>query len=313
MLPDGIEIRKVLESEFDIPFTVSKTINGREPVFWITPTNPGKELFTLKISFQNRVRLRMEFIPEKYSVSFIQAMGHRSEEAKMRFVAYAKALSAKGAKYSVRANSKDLNIDAPNEWPTEWNSFEARVTKMPVNIDAESSYAAIAADWSSLMMGLVLSLADIVPIDPEEDVIQGREEGTLQRVTTNRYERNPLNRQLCLAIHGYACKICGMDFEKVYGEIGHRFIHVHHIVPVSQLGAGYVIDPMNDLIPVCPNCHAMLHRKNPPYSPDEIREVLRVQNYSIYYKNVPSQIQKVAEPETEYGKKEGVVSNNNRR
>lgn len=302
MLPDGIEIRKVLESEFDIPFTVSKTIDGREPVFWITPTNPGKELFTLKISFQNRVRLRMEFIPEKYSVGFIQAMGHRSEEAKMRFVAYAKALSAKGAKYSVRANSKDLNLDAPNDWPAEWNSFEARVTKMPVNIDAESSYADIAADWGSLMMGLVLSLADIVPIEPEEDVIQGREEGALQRVTTNRYERNPLNRQLCLAIHGYACNICGMDFEKTYGEIGHRFIHVHHIVPVSQLGAGYVIDPVNDLIPVCPNCHAMLHRKDPPYMPDEIRERLKGRKNPVEYSYSNIGVQLVAEPRSDYGK-----------
>ena len=288
MLSDGIEIRKVLESEFDIPFTVSKTIDGREPVFWITPTNPGKELFTLKISFQNRVRLRMEFIPEKYSVSFIQAMGHRSEEEKMRFVAYVKTLSAKGAKYSVQANSKDLNIDAPNEWPAVWNSFDARVTKMPVNIADESSYADIAADWGSLMMGLVLSLADIVPIEPEEDVIQGREEGTLQRVTTNRYERNPLNRQLCLAIRGYACNICGMDFEKTYGEIGHRFIHVHHVIPVSQLGAGYVIDPVNDLIPVCPNCHAMLHRKDPPFTPLEIREALRTHTASAVYQYVSS-------------------------
>ena len=55
--------------------------------------------------------------------------------------------------------------------------------------------------------------------------------------------------------------ICGFDFEKTYGEIGKGFIHVHHIVPVSEIGESYRVDYEKDLIPVCPNCHAMLHRK----------------------------------------------------
>lgn len=303
MLPDGIEIKKTLESEFDIPFTVSKTLDAREPVFWITPTNPGKELFTIKISFKNRVRLRMEFIPEKYSVNFIRAMGLQTEESKRTFVGYAHALAEKGAKYSIRVNSKELNLEDYSTWSDEWNSFEARVTKMPVSIEEDSSYAGIAIDWGSMMMGLILSLADIVPIEPEEIVVKGREEGSVNRIVTNRYERNPLNRQLCIAIHGYSCKICGMSFEERYGEIGHKFIHVHHIVPVSQLGSGYMIDPAKDLIPVCPNCHAMLHRQDPPYSPDIIREALKSHDKRVYYQHTSPEIKMVAEPKVEYGNK----------
>ena len=70
------------------------------------------------------------------------------------------------------------------------------------------------------------------------------------------------------------CHICGFDFEKTYGAVGKRFIHVHHITPVSELGPDYRINPEKDLIPVCPNCHAMLHRRKPPYLPEELRSVI---------------------------------------
>ncbi|MEG1241999.1 MAG: HNH endonuclease, partial [Oscillospiraceae bacterium] len=46
-----------------------------------------------------------------------------------------------------------------------------------------------------------------------------------------------------------------------YGEVGKNFIHVHHKIPLNEISEEYVVDPVNDLIPVCPNCHAMLHRK----------------------------------------------------
>ena len=83
--------------------------------------------------------------------------------------------------------------------------------------------------------------------------------GQYKEIKTNRYERNVKARQKCLDTHGYNCKVCDFNFQQVYGEIGKRFIHVHHIKPVSEIKGEYVIDPINDLVPVCPNCHAMLH------------------------------------------------------
>lgn len=59
---------------------------------------------------------------------------------------------------------------------------------------------------------------------------------------------------------------------KIYGEIGNGFIHVHHLVPLSAIKENYHLDPINDLIPVCPNCHAMLHRQNPPLTPEELKQ-----------------------------------------
>jgi len=67
--------------------------------------------------------------------------------------------------------------------------------------------------------------------------------------------------------------VCGMDFVSRYGELGSGFIHVHHVIPVSKMGPNYIVDPINDLTPVCPNCHAMLHRKDPPLEIEELKGI----------------------------------------
>ena len=61
--------------------------------------------------------------------------------------------------------------------------------------------------------------------------------------------------------YGVQCQVCDLDFENTYGEVGKDFIHVHHIIPLHEIQEDYIVDPIKDLIPVCPNCHAMLHRK----------------------------------------------------
>lgn len=100
-------------------------------------------------------------------------------------------------------------------------------------------------------------------------------EEALSRVEANRYERNPEARRACLAHHGTACAACGFSFEITYGEIGKDFIHVHHIVPVSQLGADYVLDPVTDLVPLCANCHAMAHHGvSIPRTVAELRRII---------------------------------------
>jgi HNH endonuclease len=95
----------------------------------------------------------------------------------------------------------------------------------------------------------------------DEEIDTLLSEGKITKVYVNRYERSSEARNKCLESNGYICKICGFDFESVYGELGKGFIHVHHKVPLSEINDAYYVDYKNDLIPVCPNCHAMLHRK----------------------------------------------------
>lgn len=102
-------------------------------------------------------------------------------------------------------------------------------------------------------------------------------EGAKKRITVNAYERDPQARRACISHHGAVCKCCGFDFEKTYGEHGKGFIHVHHIRPLTTLGEGYRIDPVTELIPLCPNCHAMIHRGNEsrPLAVEELRRLMR--------------------------------------
>jgi hypothetical protein len=89
-------------------------------------------------------------------------------------------------------------------------------------------------------------------------------EGGKDRVTINRYERDPRARRECLSVHGTVCFVCAFDFAAVYGSLGKGFVYVHHRVPVAiRARTGeYELDPVRDLVPICGNCHAMVHRRH---------------------------------------------------
>ncbi len=99
-------------------------------------------------------------------------------------------------------------------------------------------------------------------------------------MTVNAYERNPAARKACIAKYGVRCAVCGMSFKEKYGTIGRDFIHVHHKKPLALRRAEYRVRPTIDLVPVCPNCHAMLHTKKPPLGVDELRQILRDRHVS---------------------------------
>lgn len=102
-------------------------------------------------------------------------------------------------------------------------------------------------------------------------------EGAAKSILVNAYERNPAARKACLAHHGFACAVCGFDFRKFYGERGQGFIHVHHVRAIADIGAAYEVNPIEDLRPVCPNCHAMIHRQSPALSIEDLRAVIEQQ------------------------------------
>lgn len=100
-------------------------------------------------------------------------------------------------------------------------------------------------------------------------------EGNVVESHYDRHERNHSARIKCIEYYGCKCAICGFDFESRYGEVGKEFIEVHHIVPISSTDGEHDIDPISDLIPVCSNCHSILHRRKPdPYLPEEVKGML---------------------------------------
>lgn len=99
-------------------------------------------------------------------------------------------------------------------------------------------------------------------------------EGALRQVTVNAYERNPVARTRCLEAYGCKCAVCEFDFGTTYGKKAEGFIHVHHIKALATIGSRYEVDPVQDLRPVCPNCHAVIHMTNPPREIEEVKAML---------------------------------------
>ena len=240
-------IRKHLEREYGLPFRVSGETWQRDPVYLISPECDEGDIFTIRIELRNQFRIVAEINPAEYSADSIRDMEKADAGKKLIFAEYASLIKEKGAKLRFSINESEQNTDTYEEWPRRWRNYSCRISK-PAAVPEEGD-----------------------AVDEQECL---RFEGGAKEVTSRRYERNRVNRQLCLSENGYSCKICGFDFEKVYGELGSQFIHVHHIVPVSGMKEEYLLNPRTDLIPVCPNCHAMLHREDPPLTPEQLKTVM---------------------------------------
>ncbi|MCC6677931.1 MAG: hypothetical protein IT436_12365 [Phycisphaerales bacterium] len=104
---------------------------------------------------------------------------------------------------------------------------------------------------------------------------KARQEGGVIEVEVSVYERDPALRRACIAARGPNCLVCGCDFGKVYGVHAQGFIHVHHLESLAAVGKAHMVNPSIDLVPVCPNCHAVIHMRQPPFSPDEVRAMLK--------------------------------------
>ncbi|MPM50774.1 hypothetical protein SDC9_97517 [bioreactor metagenome] len=115
---------------------------------------------------------------------------------------------------------------------------------------------------------------EIVVFPDEVDESVKYAEGKTKSVLVNSYERNQVARQKCIEYYGTFCQVCKFDFGKTYGDIGEDFIHVHHVVDIATVGNEYSVDPIKDLIPVCPNCHSMLHKKKPAYLVEELKKMI---------------------------------------
>ena len=138
---------------------------------------------------------------------------------------------------------------------------------------SQADYDAIVSHASFLP-----SQADAVLPDTDDDplIFESAKEGSKSSYFGTRYERRKDLRVKAIAIHGLDCKACGFDFEQAYGEHAKGFIHVHHIVPISEFGGEKAVNPETDLITLCANCHAMVHRnRDMTLGVDELKGMIR--------------------------------------
>lgn len=121
-----------------------------------------------------------------------------------------------------------------------------------------------------------------IPEEISSQQLSKLKEGAKYQITVNAYERNKEARKVCIEYYKklnngkVVCQICGFNFETFYGEVAAGKIHVHHIKSLHEIGEEYEINAINDLIPICPNCHLVIHTKEPAYTPQEIRKMLKI-------------------------------------
>jgi predicted restriction endonuclease len=113
------------------------------------------------------------------------------------------------------------------------------------------------------------------PLLPPYNAEEELKEGQIRQVNITRHERNRALRQKCLEHYGYVCRVCGMNFEQQYGEIGKEFIEVHHLYPISNTDGEHEVDPITELVPLCCNCHSMIHRGGRNGEPMKLDELIQ--------------------------------------
>ena len=161
--------------------------------------------------------------------------------------------------YRLKTFPMQRSDNADDEGPAKIEGFTPELADKTLTKIGKAWYAADSSSSGPM------ALAEELPT-PEK-----YSEGAKFSVTINAYERNPKARAACIAHHGHVCTVCGFDFSRVFGSLGEGFIHVHHVIPIGRIGKEYKIDPVADLMPVCPNCHAMIHRTEPPLIVEQLR------------------------------------------
>lgn len=102
-------------------------------------------------------------------------------------------------------------------------------------------------------------------------------EGSIRRISVEIRERDATARMACIEHYQAKCFICKFDFGKFYGSEAEGFIHVHHREQLAKAAGRRKVDPIEDLVPLCPNCHSVVHLRKKAYEVDEVKKMVERQ------------------------------------
>ena len=276
-MSDGADIellRRRLEGRFQLALARRQEVidGGNFDVLRPSQLELGNG-FGVVISRTHR-QLEASFKAENFAGALLRTMSESDADARAQFARVRATASASGAQVFVAVNGNPVeNLDEVSD---SWKQLELDVTqRLPSLRQQPSDALELALTVTSACFSLALSLLPLeTPFEGNAATVAGLPEGARMRVEVNRYERSPVNRASCLSHFGLVCQCCGFDFASVYGELGDGYIEVHHRVPVSKMGACYIVDPVRDLVPLCGNCHPMVHRVDPPMPVEELKRLI---------------------------------------
>ncbi|NQU58448.1 MAG: HNH endonuclease [Rhodospirillales bacterium] len=272
---DPVSLARILTLETGLAFSGLEGRDDGESWVEVVPAGePASHTFSIRTKIGWR-DIEVSIRPGAFSGNLIKTMGNADPAGKQAFFSSLQNCVNLGAAVKFRVNGQPYSFDDGSVWETDWDDVELSIRKGHLDLNSENwaEEERLVLFWTSqVAMGIIgLLPLEMTDLGYEQPGLEGFPEGALLKVQANRYERDPRNRAAALAIHGCICKACDQDLSNIYGPIGFGVIEVHHNTPVSELGEGYKIDPAKDLVPLCPNCHAMAHRRKPPFSVSELR------------------------------------------
>ncbi len=276
---DSISLSKSLTERFglDVSATVKESYNS-------TGVNDGQKIIIEPAGIESTISFKVEltlgwrtlsavFRPADYASTLLKKMNKSNQEQKTAFSVFAGSLRSKGAVIDLVINNESFEATDPHSWPENWSEINIRMKKTGLVLEKKTEYDfSEAFPWTTGFFGMTLALLPLEEISGRE--VTGEVEGDQYFERVKKYERSRINRAACIEVNSDSCKICGFSFGKTYGKHGEGFIHVHHIIPVSQMGGSYSLNPATDLIPVCPNCHSMLHRRQKVLLPEGLKNII---------------------------------------
>jgi 5-methylcytosine-specific restriction protein A len=207
----------------------------------------------------------------KFARPCIQKLGEADPVGRSSVAALALALP-KGIRVQFRVNGVEHPLSDPSVWPNAWNSVHLALLRgsLPSDTMTDHDWQVVAADLVLPLLSMLLALLDAEDVESDTSAW----EGSSYEVLSTRYERKQVNRDICLRIRGIRCLCCNRSMEEEYGSVARDLIEVHHVTPASAMGSQCRVNPTTDLIPVCPNCHRVLHKSDPPMLPEHLRATL---------------------------------------
>jgi len=276
---DARHLEKSVTLETGLAFEAASGVD-REKQLWfeLWPRDVSRDhAFSIRAVLDWR-RIRIDFQPGKFAGELLERMAHADETGRSAFRSILADCEARGAEIDYRINGKPCHFMSDDPWGQHWSRFVLYLSKGQLVLGAEDGEADadIVCRWTGRFAAAITSILPLeTQVESPEGEMEGYPEGAVTTVQANRFERDRRNRAAAIAIHGASCLACGVDMGRLYGAIAEGFIEVHHVTPVSKLGEGYVIDPAKDLVPLCPNCHAIAHRRSPPLSVEDIQHLIQ--------------------------------------
>ena len=281
MIPHHLE--RLISEETSFPFRVETGVTNQHRWYLLCPRQEelrSPRTFGIRTTLDWR-RLSVVFEPGRFADRLLENMGKAEEAGRVTFRAVLTECIRLGAEVKFQVNGNIFPIESSEAWSQVWRRLELSLSKGRLELgtnDGEPDSDIIGV-WTGRFAAAITA---ILPVEEDsaygEEGMQGFPEGALSIVQSKRYERDRRNRAAAISIHGLACHACGLNLAKEYGDTATGFIEIHHTIPVSELGDDYVIDLAHDLVPLCPNCHTIAHRRCPPFSVQEIKAMLKSQS-----------------------------------